>query len=376
MGRSHLLGQTKEILNDSLFEQYKKCLLRCSFRSTSILNVPYNDILSLLYYLLIQDRIEESLAIYSIIDSNQSLKQEIAKKVPLCFDYLRAYMALFVDESNAKNIDFALNIAAEIAAKYRLNSLISSKQKLFEDIEILVTDLTDYRREDDDDAIIHGIGDRDRTVKALANKTPSLNFKINQSERSIVILSANIKQIKINFYTMRTEILFSHSPFVSNSSNSNKSAFAYIAPNESHKIEIAQNEQNEFEETVFAIPQNLKNQNLFVEIVSDTLNKSEPFYDHELNVLIQENYGRLKVSVPSKKKKNKMVPLQKAYIKVYSQTNGGANEFYKDGYSDIRGAFDYASISTDQLSKTKKFAIFVQHQNYGSTIKEAMPPKQ
>merc|ERR1712228_607745 len=110
--------------------------------------------------------------------------------------------------------------------------------------------------------------------------------------------------------------------------NSNKSAFAYIAPNESHKIRI------------------------------------------------QESYGRLKVSVPSKKNGKMKVPLQRAYVKVYSQTHGGANEFYKDGYTDIRGAFDYASISTDQLSKTKRFAIFVQHDKYGSIIKEAMPPKQ
>ena len=80
--------------------------------------------------------------------------------------------------------------------------------------------------------------------------------------------------------------------------------------------------------------------------------------------------------VPSKKNKNKLIPMPKAYVKVYSKTNYGDDEFYKDGYTDIRGKFDYASISTDQLNKTVKFSIFVQADGYGSSIKQAKPPKR
>merc|ERR1712130_956599 len=285
--------------------------------------------------------------------------------------------ALFVNEESDECIDNAINIATEIAAKYRNHSLISSKRKLFEDIEVLLSDLNDYKREDaeDADAVIHGLGDRDRAIQKLSDKTPSLEFQINSDQRKLIIFSANIEKVKVNFYTMNTEILFSNSPFFKeeeNSTNQNKkkSAFGYIAPNISEQIEITQ------QRTEYAIPPNLKNQNLFIQLISSTLSALKPFYDHELDVLIKENYGQLKVMVPSPKNKNKSIPLQKAYVKVYSQTNYGQNEFYKDGYTDIRGKFDYASISTDQLNKTKRFAIFVQAQGYGSIVKEAKPPKR
>eukprot|EP01083_Nonionella_stella_P301896 1038317_1 len=377
--RAHLLGQKREILNDAFKTQYQKCLNRCAYRSTSVLDLKYDDVLSLLYYLLLQDRIEEALDVYAIVNANKALKQEVERKVPICFDYFNAYMALFVD--NEEGIDRAIDVATEIAAKYRDASLISSKRKLFEDIEVLLSDLNDYKREDEDDkdAVVHGIGDRDRAMDKLAKNTPSLDFVIEKSDRKLIISSANVGAVTINFYTMNTEILFSNSPFFEankGSDSGNKSAFAYIAPNVTHQIEIKEDEANESERTEFAIPSELKNTNLFVQVISSTLNVSKPFYDHELNVLVKESYGQLKVLVPSTKNKKKLIPLQKAYVKVYSQTNGGANEFYKDGYTDIRGKFDYASISTDQLNKTQKFAIFVKAPGYGSMIKECKPPKR
>ena len=285
-------------------------------------------------------------------------------------------MALFVvneDETGFENaIDNAINIANEVAKKYKDFWLISSKIKLFEDIEILLSDLNDYRREDDEeknnsDSIIDGIGDRDRRMNKLSDNAPSLDFNINESDRKLIIASTNIKKVKINFYRMNTEILFSNSPFFkdsndnnNNNDNGNKSAFAYISPNISNNIEIkSDGEDSQNDLTEFLIPKDLKNENLFIEIISSTLNICSPFYDNELNILIKESYGQLKVLVESKKNKNKLIPLPKAYVKVYSQTNYGENEFYKDGYTDIRGKFDYASISTDQLNKTKKFAIFV-----------------
>ena len=41
---------------------------------------------------------------------------------------------------------------------------------------------------------------------------------------------------------------------------------------------------------------------------------------------------------------------------------------YKDGYTDISGKFDYASISTDQLNRTTKFAIFVEAEGLGCVV--------
>ena len=52
------------------------------------------------------------------------------------------------------------------------------------------------------------------------------------------------------------------------------------------------------------------------------------------------------------------------------------NEFYKDGYTDLRGQFDYVSVSSNQLKNTQKFAILVVTKQYGTAVKYVKPPKR
>ncbi len=61
--------------------------------------------ISLLYYLLLQDRIEESLDVFKIINNNKQLYQIIENKVAICCDYFKAYMALFIDDDNDNDND-------------------------------------------------------------------------------------------------------------------------------------------------------------------------------------------------------------------------------------------------------------------------------
>ena len=49
-------------------------------------------------------------------------------------------------------------------------------------------------------------------------------------------------------------------------------------------------------------------------------------------------------------------------------------EFLKDGFTDIRGYFDYFAVSNDLGTKAKAVAIFVDKEGYGSCIRETLPP--
>ena len=49
-------------------------------------------------------------------------------------------------------------------------------------------------------------------------------------------------------------------------------------------------------------------------------------------------------------------------------------KFYKDGYTDLRGKFNYASLNTDQLMNVQKYSILIMHDEHGSMIKECNPP--
>jgi hypothetical protein len=89
-------------------------------------------------------------------------------------------------------------------------------------------------------------------------------------------------------------------------------------------------------------------------------------------VNLVEAYGELKVT---EKDSGKALP--RVYVKVFAQKkSGGATAFFKDGYTDIRGKFDYASTSSAaKLADVQKFAILVMSDTLGSLIKECNPPK-
>ena len=50
--------------------------------------------------------------------------------------------------------------------------------------------------------------------------------------------------------------------------------------------------------------------------------------------------------------------LSKVYVKVFARKHGRSG-FYKDGYTDLRGKFDYATKSDGDLAGIDKFAILV-----------------
>jgi hypothetical protein len=105
-----------------------------------------------------------------------------------------------------------------------------------------------------------------------------------------------------------------------------------------------------------------------IEVNSEDLQEFRTFYSSELKVHINEEFGELRVY-------NKEKPLSKVYVKVFCKNNSGSENFYRDGFTDIRGKFDYANASGKSLSEIKKFAILVCDDKYGATIKEASIPK-
>ena len=69
-------------------------------------------------------------------------------------------------------------------------------------------------------------------------------------------------------------------------------------------------------------------------------------------------------------------PLAKVYVKVYAQMQDGTVKFYKDGYTDLRGRFDYTSLSTNELDFVKKFSLLVLSEEHGAVVREASPPQR
>jgi hypothetical protein len=131
------------------------------------------------------------------------------------------------------------------------------------------------------------------------------------------------------------------------------------------KLPKGQTKQN------FTLPSNLARRNVLVEITAAGKTRSIPYYANAMNLQLTENYGQLRVTDAATGK-----PLAKVYVKTYVQQASGPVKFYKDGYTDLRGRFDYASVNTAEHLAIRRFAILVLSDEHGALIREAAPPQQ
>ena len=113
-----------------------------------------------------------------------------------------------------------------------------------------------------------------------------------------------------------------------------------------------------------------KNVNLVIEINGAGIQRFKTFYMNQFKVTLLEAFGELKVTDLATNK-----PMPRTYVKVYGLNRSSGKEFFfKDGYTDIRGKFEYAQTSGDKLKDTTKFAILVRSDEKGSKIMECKPP--
>jgi hypothetical protein len=155
-----------------------------------------------------------------------------------------------------------------------------------------------------------------------------------------------------------------------NLNNNIKEHFGYVQYNyaEAIKIEKEKISKNEHS-TSYDIPEKYRNKNLFVEVKAGSLKLFDIYLSSNLYLIITESLGELKVI------ESNLKPVIKAYVKVYVELNNKEIQFYKDGYTDLNGKFNYLELNTDQLKNSKKFYIFVSEEKQGSIIKECYPPK-
>jgi hypothetical protein len=162
---------------------------------------------------------------------------------------------------------------------------------------------------------------------------------------------------------MDVELLFSRKPFMKEDTDH----FTYIVPNTVETIELPAKKTAHS----FAIPERFHSSNVMVEIVANGIRKSQAYYANTLAVQMIENYGQVRVTDQATGK-----ALPKTYVKVYGKLANGTVRFYKDGYTDLRGRFDYVSLNTGELDNVQQFSILILNDTKGAIIREAKPPKQ
>ena len=200
-------------------------------------------------------------------------------------------------------------------------------------------------------------------MERMAKGEAMLDLAIEGSEIHIEAENLSGGHCEVHFYRMDLELLFSTNPFMEGAAGQAQSAF--LKPNFSMPVDTSEGTGS----YTVPIPAEFAASNVMVEAVGGGKRSSQPYFAHTLRCDVLQNVGQIKVADAKTGQ-----PLACVYIKVYSKSGASTPAFYKDGYTDRRGRFDYVSLSTSQ--RADKFAILVLSNDNGALVKQAFPPAQ
>jgi hypothetical protein len=328
------LGRTREILNDRFHAQYERLMKILTYRR----QFSSDDLMSVTAYLLLQDRIEEALRFFDRVNADEL-------ETRLQYDYFSSYLAFSKGEPKAAKAT-AQKYAEYPIDRWRL--AFASVVSQADEIEAAATAVVDPT-------------DRNQIQTARAAKAAAFEFTVDA--KKVRVSAQNLAEVRVNYYLMDIEVLFSRNPFAQHDSKQ----FSLVVPNFTQVVPIAQKAPL----TEFPLPEALATKNILVEIVGGGITRAQASYSTAMRAQLLENEGQLRVT-----READGHPLPKVYVKTYARMKDGSVRFYKDGYTDLRGRFDYTSLSTDELSQVDRFSLLVMSDDHGAVVREAAAPKQ
>ena len=356
--RAHRVGAERRIDNAAQRAQYQRLLGILSYRRS----LDPSDNLVLVYHLFLQDRVEEALARFRSIAADSVINH-------LQYDYLKCYAGLYEsDLSGVRSI-----------AKRHADHPVDRWRTRFQEVLTQLDEIEGRtgRRSGEPDS-------RDREEALLAAAESTFDFQV--STKGIQLSWRNLAEVRINFYLMDPEFLFSSSPFATQDSTRS----GIIRPTESMMVKLAKGRES----MEIPLPSRFAKANVLVEVVGGGRRRALAHHSSSFDLLVAESHGHLDVG-----ESGSMKGIPKAYVKVFARLPGGVIRFYKDGYTDLRGRFDYASlneapagrplpsassgdsssyqaIQPSEVGSVERFAILVLSDDRGAAVREVSPPRR
>jgi hypothetical protein len=325
--RAHPLGGKRVLGNQDLARQYSQLMTLLGYHDT----LSHDDWLVVAYYLLLQDRIEEGLAAFAKVDPAR-----IAARVQ--YDYLAAYTCFFTGDV-AK--------ARELATRHKDHPVPHWQQRFAAVLAQL------------DEAAGAAVKPSGEPVADAVAAAAALELAV--SGRTLTIAHKNVARCEVRYYELDVEFAFSAQPF----QNQGGTAAAYVQPTLAETKDLPKDAP----QVAFELPQRFHQKNVLVEVRANGLVRSVPYFANDLSVRFLENFGQVAVTT-----QDGGAPLPKAYVKVFARLQDGTVRFHKDGYTDLRGRFDYASLSDDPNLTAQRYAVLVLDEQRGAVIREIAPP--
>jgi hypothetical protein len=323
--RAHPLRDKWRISNDQLREQYTRLMYILAHRPA----LDPDDLMAVSYYMLLQDRVTDAVRYFERVPPGQL-------ETAVQYDYFQAYLALYHE---------APEQAGAIAARYA-DYPVPRWRTLFAQVRAQAAEATG--------ATADGLGSQD----ARAAREPRLELAVTES--SVTIHHKNLPGCRVNFYPIDLEMLFTRSPFAPARSG----VFASVAPAATVTVAFEAGAA----ETEISIPEEFVNSQIVVEVEAAGIRRSDIRYASRMAAHLVEAYGQVQVLDAAQR------PLPKVYVKVFARMQNRETMFYRDGYTDLRGRFDYASSSTLDLGQVSEFVMLVFSDEHGAKVLTAAPP--
>ncbi len=323
--------------HDRFKQVYRQFLIRCLYRSHGVKTMSIDDQFCAIFYLIAQNRIKSAQHVFKAMDS------KTGKRVSaMMYDYTSVFLSFFEGDSTE-----ALS-RVDTVHKWLAVKLPTTKRKMWQAVKKQLNELQNRQKTLDE-------FQETEIAKQKKQLQVKLNFIIDCNKKQIRIKSKNIENITANFYLINIEQLFSNSPFTAG-----RDALSYVQPTTALTIKVSDDE----EKNAIPFPKGFSEKSNFVlELYGNEMRVAKTQYNNSLYVEFNVERGDLFVGNFSK------FPVVEAYVKVYLATQLNPNGFFlKDGYTDLRGRFDYLSTDVSIPDDASKVAVLVVSAACGANI--------
>jgi len=257
----------------------------------------------------------------------------------------KAYLSFF-------DADTPGDDAFDVYEKYKISTLLPSKMALLEKMRIALVEMADPAKADDDFDLIQLASKKD----AVREK---LEFWKNNEEHTITFRYSNVEEITLNFYVLNVEVNFSEQPF-----EVLANGFTLISPNATKTITVPPVQPGDSGEYTYQLERSMINHQFVLEAKAGALTLAKQLYDNELLVQTAPKLGEIRVL-----DRETNQPMDLVYCKIFGRRkDNGESIFYKDGYTDIRGRFNYSGRSDDQLDHMSELVGLAYTDSFGALI--------
>ncbi|KAG0001469.1 hypothetical protein BGZ65_003457 [Modicella reniformis] len=425
--RVHKANKNAAILNDRFKDQYEKFLHFLCQKP----GLDADDLLVLVIYLVAQDRIVEAKSFFSkladLISNNSHHLENTAEGQQADFqqiqyDYLRAYLSLCVEiqeDISSEDLTLDLDGIQNVVNKYQ-DYPVQRWNQLFKDMKTYVDEIIRASAKEILSNLAQGdtsVMDTEKEEEGDSNKKNkyipvAVDFKIG-SDNHITIHHRGVDQVTIEYYAIDAETMFSASPLTFsdqgeseiNTAATTKQTVTTVASGLPWWNKPAVSSVSAADTTSYRyVKPNGVDQHSVERAVADDAST--------LRVPILERYRTIKVvakaATPATAgdegngvSNHKGQSIRGAYVKVYAELKNGNKDtaFWKDGYTDLVGRFDYVTVSMagslgsstltnynnhnsntndtsggGNLTDVKRFVVFVDGGKEGCAVKTVPVP--